>query len=823
LLEYVFQASPIIVFLLILGYTYARLFLLPYAGFQYDFNGVIEVVFSSSSKNDGLQVGDRITHVDNLSWEEYRADRALVLFDGIPQDTSVTLTILRNGESRPIHWIIPGPTSDEIRARLTHVWWLSYFFWFAGLMTYLFARPKGSTWRLLVAFYFLMALLFATRMHSTANVLGSTILSDVLIWIFCAVCWDLHWSFPEVLSNRTGHSHLVLLYTPAVALASLELTPWASRVDEMLALFVTLTGSVLVLVLRFTFNRSEEPSAKSSLGVVLIAFLPALLTGIWLVRDLPAPLPLIGIVYLTWPLIPGIYFYLACRPQLQQFEEQVARAYRLYLIILLAGFLLILISFALPERLSDSSFEFVTPVLIGIVSVIGLGPFFLLPALFRGIGEINLPYLTRMEIRANRWITPYLYVTLLGTAIAFITTLLTHWLTPLSTAPIAIGLLVMFITVAASSVYGRFSRWVDSRLLGIPLSPPKLIEQYVNQISVVLDQDQLVTLLVRHVIPSLFVRQSTLLLINETSAIETLYQDNLAPDLPIVPRAIQPLLRDGQAKQAIHFTEPVDWVRVALPLRANDRLVGLWLLGRRDPDDDYKESDIDVLRALASQTAITLVNIAQARNLHALFQTHIDQQEMERGRLARELHDDVLNRLAVLATAEPQAAARLQTAYQDLSTRLRQVVAGLRPAMLNYGLGTALEELVDELSLRAGTSALITLDLPLSTIRHAPRVEEHLFRVIEQAANNALHHAKARTITISGHIAADEIQLKVHDDGIGFPPGQALDLPGLLLKQHFGLVGMFERASLVGARLEIISQPNAGTTIHLTWHPNATA
>ncbi len=112
---------------------------------------------------------------------------------------------------------------------------------------------------------------------------------------------------------------------------------------------------------------------------------------------------------------------------------------------------------------------------------------------------------------------------------------------------------------------------------------------------------------------------------------------------------------------------------MVLPLVVSGKLIGLWLLGSRDPDDYYAQSEISILKAIANQTAIALVNITQAERLHALYQADIERQEKERASLARGLHDEVLNQLAALAMRQEKSnpAPGFQESHEVISGYLR--------------------------------------------------------------------------------------------------------------------------------------------------------
>ena len=102
-------------------------------------------------------------------------------------------------------------------------------------------------------------------------------------------------------------------------------------------------------------------------------------------------------------------------------------------------------------------------------------------------------------------------------------------------------------------------------------------------------------------------------------------------------------------------------------------------------------------------------------------------------------------------------------------------------------------------------------------VRHDAQVELHVYRIVQQACDNALTHSRARCVTIRGHVEAGSIDLTVEDDGVGFEAEGRLDLSRLTAHKHFGLAGMFERANIVGAKLQVDSAPGSGTRVRVTW------
>jgi len=196
--------------------------------------------------------------------------------------------------------------------------------------------------------------------------------------------------------------------------------------------------------------------------------------------------------------------------------------------------------------------------------------------------------------------------------------------------------------------------------------------------------------------------------------------------------------------------------------------------------------------------------------------------EADRSRLARELHESLLNQLALLRKQvdERSASTSFVTAYDQLITSIRDIIAGLRPAMLEYGLHAALKALVEELADDAPASTTIAFTVPSSAARYDPKLERQVYHIVQQLCTNALRHASARTITVGGCLDDGQLELTVEDDGLGFDAGGRLDVNSLLAHKHFGLVGMIERAELAGASLNFKSSPGQGTTARLVWRPS---
>lgn len=435
----------------------------------------------------------------------------------------------------------------------------------------------------------------------------------------------------------------------------------------------------------------------------------------------------------------------------------------------------------------------------------------------------------KLELRANRIIVLYLYFIIIATSALILGTIVTNLFGQSRTTILLILITAIVVGLITAVSFPAFERFVERRILGMSLPLGSLLETYATQIVTKLDKAALIQLLKEQVLPSLLVRQSAIIYWEESRPSPvTLFTMGIEnEDLPTAAD-IPTLLKQAGAYRSLHSddgeAQVCPWVQLSLRLRVGDKRTGLWLLGRRDPDDIYLQQEIPTLQALAAQTAIALTNILQAENLHMLYQANIDRHESERTRLALELHDIILSRMALLVIYidEDQVTPQFYETFEELTTRFRQTISNLRPAMLNYGLRTALDDLVDRLQDRIGDNMLLKFNVSPSHIRYPVNVEQHVFRIVQQAVENALQHAEARQLLISGSLALDSIQLVVEDDGVGFLSGEYLDLSALLMNKHFGLAGMFERAALIGAQVKIDSAPGRGTRVSTTWKVGAT-
>jgi signal transduction histidine kinase len=261
---------------------------------------------------------------------------------------------------------------------------------------------------------------------------------------------------------------------------------------------------------------------------------------------------------------------------------------------------------------------------------------------------------------------------------------------------------------------------------------------------------------------------------------------------------------------------------LAAPLTVGGRLVGVFTTVTSDPERRFTPDDLHLLTLFAQQAAIAVENARlyeQAQQLAAL---------EERQRLARDLHDSVTQALwGVMLYGEAAAGQlvsgqleratehlrELQAMAQYALAEMRLLIHELRPPILEAeGLVAALQARLQAVEGRAGLKASLqvhTEDETLMPERLPAEIEDGLYRIAQEALNNALKHAQAHTLTVSLSLAREAVSLEITDDGAGFDLQTAREQGGL------GLAAMDERAQELGGRLAVTSRPGAGTRVRV--------
>lgn len=202
--------------------------------------------------------------------------------------------------------------------------------------------------------------------------------------------------------------------------------------------------------------------------------------------------------------------------------------------------------------------------------------------------------------------------------------------------------------------------------------------------------------------------------------------------------------------------------------------------------------------------------------------------EDERRRIARELHDELGQHLSAIrlelsfvrirwGVDNPELHAKvqsLQASIDHVIEVVRDLVSGLRPAVLDMGIAAALEWLTCEF--RATSRVRCDLQIDELMVLLNPWQTSMVFRLVQESLTNVARHARARSVVVSLQRMSDAYVLTIRDDGRGFDPAKAG-------KTSLGIQGMRERAQMLGGQLDLRSQPGDGTTIAVTFPADSAA
>jgi signal transduction histidine kinase len=253
-----------------------------------------------------------------------------------------------------------------------------------------------------------------------------------------------------------------------------------------------------------------------------------------------------------------------------------------------------------------------------------------------------------------------------------------------------------------------------------------------------------------------------------------------------------------------------------VPLVVRDRAIGVLVAqDKEDSDARFTDEDLRIAEAFGERAAVA-IDLSERVARDALRRV-VAGQELERQRLARELHDETGQALTsiLLGLKAIEEAGNGQDVRQSV-VELRKLVVGtlqdvrrlaveLRPKALDdFGLVAALQRLAETFAEQTGIR--VHVEAALGDSRLPAETETALYRIVQEALTNVIKHAQAGTVSVVLTRKGDRVVAVIEDDGRGFDPADTSD-------ERLGLLGMRERIALVGGQLAVESRPDKGTTI----------
>jgi len=269
------------------------------------------------------------------------------------------------------------------------------------------------------------------------------------------------------------------------------------------------------------------------------------------------------------------------------------------------------------------------------------------------------------------------------------------------------------------------------------------------------------------------------------------------------------------------------------PIKSRGKLIGILALGKKQSKALYSQEDIELIMSLAGEAGIMIENARmldslkkQQLQMEQLLAEAIHAQEEERQRISGDLHDSVAQWLAgasyrtqtvdaLLSGSDSDEArdelATVESTIDKSLKELRRVLTGLRPPALDeLGLSHALRQSLEELKTDGIDCHFSEVGMPA---RLPSSMEIAVYRVVQEALTNIRKHANATRVNLRLQFQADKLLVGIRDNGKGFDLSHTLD--SAISVEHMGLLGMKQRAEMLGGDIRIRTGEGAGTAITL--------
>jgi two-component system cell cycle sensor histidine kinase/response regulator CckA len=495
---------------------------------------------------DCLQVGDRVLAIGTLDLDTFSRHRTIELGSWLGGREVAPVRVLRHGRQLTLQ-VRARPHADRLQ------WGAAsglfpLVFWLMGTVVVIFLRPRDERWLVLVGFAYVTALWLSSGLASAGHLSGAAVVFHAAIWFFMPLSVHLHLILPNsLLDRRVRRAVLLTLYATALLFAACDGFYLLNGMPYGPILFTAagVLASLGLLLLRLLL--SQHPALKLANRIMLFGLFFGLGPFIFFFGLLPLFRPLAGVPDL-WTLYP---------------------------------WLLVVALLSLP----------------------------LLPMSY--IYAIYKHHLGALEFRANRLLGVYSFSALSITALIVALFVAGGRWGPVDERYLAavLGLSLVF-AVAAPLLREPFQRLIDRHVFGLRHTPEEIIGLVSERVPLAFNSEVLARLLVNEILPTLLIRQSALYLIADGRH-ETLYEQGLPAGGPPVSNAqLDALLAvSGRYLPPRPGEAPHGWVRLAIPLSLQGEILGVWLIGRRDPDDYFPASDIGLLSTVANQIAPMVANI----------------------------------------------------------------------------------------------------------------------------------------------------------------------------------------------------------------------
>ncbi|MFC2072915.1 histidine kinase [Chloroflexota bacterium] len=449
------------------------------------------------------------------------------------------------------------------------------------------------------------------------------------------------------------------------------------------------------------------------------------------------------------------------------------------------------------------------------------------------------------------------FLTALYLLLLFILQMFLHGWAEYSSLALAAGF-ALLVALLLNPLRNFVQKWIDRFFYRETYDYRQILLNFSGKISNVLDLSELAQSILEPIVKAMHVKKAALLFAEvEGGDFHTRFAQQAAKEKPLSTLRLPSdspivswLVTEGKTlRRELIDTIPqlkglwevektalkTQEVELLCPIRSKGELIGILALGKKQSDALYSNEEIDLLMTMANEAAIAVENAKmldtlknQQLQVEQLLAQAVLAQEDERTRISADLHDSVAQWL-VAASYRAQTANALLSGNGNDETRgelvemertitksvkeLRRVVIGLRPPALDeLGLSHALRQSLEDLKDGELDCEFSEVGTPL---RLPSSMEIAVYRVVQESLNNIRKHANATKANLHLQFQEDKLTVELRDNGQGFNLPQTLD--SAISVGHIGLLGMKQRAEMLGGDIKIKTGEGQGTIIILSF------
>ena len=380
-------------------------------------------------------------------------------------------------------------------------------------------------------------------------------------------------------------------------------------------------------------------------------------------------------------------------------------------------------------------------------------------------------------------------------------------------------ILCVLVVLLSATLQKRIQVQVDRVLYGGYYDYATVTSDLSNRLAQTVDRPAFINLLTLELPEKMKIKKSNIMLLADNNLeiqgnVDQVFSVPLTDEIcEKLTNLQEPILSQNlwaiTSQDMVERWKSFSWAQLFVPIVHLDTLYGLLILGDRTAGEIYSNQDLQILGTVGQQAALSIANITLVEALRGLAQRLVRSDEEQRKKIARDLHNSVLQNLFFVKQRLSKIDLETASIVDHTITSIRQTIKAQRPYLLDRGLTYALQDLINDMKQLANDEIVIIWHNYLEgEIDLSDEKATSIYRIVQESFSNVLKHAQADKIILTMKMDDGFLEIQIEDDGIGISSNSQAQLG-----HHYGLLGMRERASMIGAEMSIASQPGIGSTV----------